>query len=241
MVAVSGHITPRMGTDEWLTPPSLIQALGAFDLDPCAPPLSRRLWATARDHYSLPDQDGLILPWHGRVWLNPPYGRVLAQWLERMAEHGDGTALIFARTETAAFQHWVWPMASAVLFLEGRLNFHRAVTGEVTNDGGAPSMLIAYDRFGERNMHALRDAGLAGAWIECRRALVMVPAPAWETWRERVLGHLRRLGRATLTEIYLAVAADPSVPATNRHVNAKVRQTLYRFAKRDGDCWMAAA
>lgn len=60
-----------MGKDEWLTPPEIIKALGQFDLDPCAPVV--RPWDTAERHYSIKD-NGLMLPWSGRVWCNPPYG-----------------------------------------------------------------------------------------------------------------------------------------------------------------------
>ena len=38
------------GHDEWLTPPNILLALGAFDLDPCAPIV--RPWDTAALHYT---------------------------------------------------------------------------------------------------------------------------------------------------------------------------------------------
>jgi len=233
------HVSGNPQTLEWLTPPGLVQALGPFDLDPCAPAEGRRVWPTAALHYSLP-QDGLKLPWEGRVWCNPPYGKELERWVERMAHHQNGIALIFARTETQAFNRWIWPMASAMLFLEGRIRFHRPITGEQYRDGGAPSVLVAYDRDGIRNAAAIKDAGIPGAWLDARRGLVMVPAAVWSTWRDRVLGHLRRMGSATLGQVYEAIAADPNVPAANNHVQAKVRQTLYLHAQRDGERWRAA-
>ena len=96
------HERPVCGaTDEWLTPPQLLKALGPFDLDPCAP--VERPWPTARVHYTRSD-DGLAQRWFGFVWLNPPYGQATGRWLERLHLHGDGLALVFARTETAWFQ-----------------------------------------------------------------------------------------------------------------------------------------
>jgi hypothetical protein len=50
------------GTDVWLTPPHIIQALGSFDLDPCSP--LNRPWDTAQKHYTIED-DGLTSPWGG--------------------------------------------------------------------------------------------------------------------------------------------------------------------------------
>ena len=68
------------GKEEWLTPPEIIKALSQtwcdgdqvpwpFDLDPCAP--IKRPWAMATTHFTAAD-NGLIKPWHGRVWCNPP-------------------------------------------------------------------------------------------------------------------------------------------------------------------------
>lgn len=60
--------------DEYLTPPTIIESLGVFDLDPCAPSDERRPWDTALVHFSEED-DGFPKEWEGRVWCNPPYGR----------------------------------------------------------------------------------------------------------------------------------------------------------------------
>lgn len=154
-----GNTDTESGSDRWLTPLWLIDALGAFDLDPCGAPGH----ATAAEVWT-PEEvgDGLSLPWSGRVWMNPPYGNAMPAWLERMAEHGWGTTLIFARTETAAFQDFVWPYATAILFLRGRLTFLRPDFEEAEANAGAPSVLIAY---GMDDAIALRDSGLAGRLV----------------------------------------------------------------------------
>src|SRR6185312_6793869 len=115
---MTGHHSRVSLKDEWLTPPEIIDALGPFDLDPCAPLESEAPWPTAAAHYTIED-DGLdpCLPWSGRVWCNPPYGDNTGDWLRRLADHGNGIALIFARTETAAFFATVWDRADAVAFL----------------------------------------------------------------------------------------------------------------------------
>src|SRR2546423_1714623 len=81
---------------EWYTPPWLFGALGlTFDLDPCSPvegPVT-----PAKRHLTRLD-DGLVAPWEGRVWLNPPYGAELPKWIGRLADHGDGVALVLSRT-----------------------------------------------------------------------------------------------------------------------------------------------
>lgn len=157
MSGIGSHQSHRAGTTTWLTPPHIIEALGPFDLDPCGAPG----WTTAAEHYLLP-QDGLALPWHGFVWMNPPYGAVTWRWLARLAEHGSGIALVFARTETAGFVEQVWKKASAVLFLHGRLHFHHADGTRADANSGAPSCLVAY---GADAMARLRRSGLPGSFV----------------------------------------------------------------------------
>jgi len=129
-----------VNNDEWLTPPELLQSLGPFDLDPCAP--VHRPWDMAARHYTRND-NGLSLPWKGRVWLNPPYGREVFTWLDRLAAHRQGIALIFARTETRGFHSQIWQKAHAVFFFLGRLSFHY-VDGRKGSTANAPSCLISY-------------------------------------------------------------------------------------------------
>lgn len=140
-MSMGGHQSARSLKEEWLTPPEIIRALGPFDLDPCAP--VDRPWDTAAEHYTIHD-DGLKRPWHGRVWLNPPYNTKAGNWLSRLADHGDGIALIFARTETSWFVSEVWQKASALLFIEGRLHFHHVDGTRARANAGAPSVLVAY-------------------------------------------------------------------------------------------------
>lgn len=153
-MGLSSHQCAHMKTDEWLTPPEIIRALGEFDLDPCAP--ITRPWATAREHYTL-EHDGLTQEWRGRVWCNPPFGREAVKWLRRMVEHGNGIALVPARTETAMFYECVWGVADAVLFIKSRPHFHRVDGTRADFNSGAPICLIAY---GKANARALLASGL---------------------------------------------------------------------------------
>lgn len=154
---------PARTTDNWYTPPEILEQLGAFDLDPAS---SRdRPRNTARVHLT-PELNGLEAPWVGRVWLNPPYSEV-GPWIKRLADHGDGVALVFARTETRWAQDFVFPRASGVLFLRGRLRFWcetAGVWGPGPNVAGAPSMLVSYDPEGlATNLWSLMHCGLKGA------------------------------------------------------------------------------
>jgi hypothetical protein len=152
------------GKEEWLTPPEIIKALGSFDLDPCAPTPETRPWDTAKAHYCIHD-NGLIKPWNGRVWLNPPYGGETARWMARASDHGDVTALIFARTETQQFFDYIWPKAKAVCFLKGRLAFYH-IAGKRGGTAGAPSMLVAWDGYNASKIEqALKAGTIAGKFV----------------------------------------------------------------------------
>lgn len=160
---IGGHHSSAMETDEWLTPPEIIKALGPFDLDPCFS--DPRPWDTAKDHIGM---FGLESPWSGRVWLNPPYGQQTAAWLHRLANHGVGTALIFARTETEMFFRYVWGKATAVLFLRGRLHFYRPDGTKAEMNAGGPSVLVAY---GEYDAMKLKESGLPGIFLRIQQEL----------------------------------------------------------------------
>lgn len=163
-MGLSSHQSARMKNDEWLTPPEVLAALGAFDLDPCAPII--RPWDTASKHYTIED-DGLMKKWHGRVWCNPPFGTEAVKWLRRMVEHGNGIALIPARTETKMFYECIWGAADAVLFMKGRPHFHYVDGRKAPANSGAPICLVAY---GIANVAALERSGLGYVAPIFRRA-----------------------------------------------------------------------
>lgn len=229
-------------TDEWLTPPWLIEALGgadAFDLDPCAP--IEQPWPTARRTYTILD-NGLLLPWAGRVWLNPPYHRrAIGRWLGRMAGHGRGTALIFARTDTDAFHRFVWQACTALLFLAGRLDFHRpdgSIPRTRASNSGAPAVLVAY---GAADAGVLADTAIAGQFVPLRLPRAVVVAALAPTWREALAAWFAsRPGPVALAELYRAFADHPKA-RRNNHVAAKIRQTLQRgpFRRVEAGLWAA--
>lgn len=157
---MSGHHSTKMITDEWLTPKYITDSLGEFDLDPCSP--INRPWNTAKKHYTIED-DGLSKEWFGRVWCNPPYGNTATKWLRKMAFHRNGIVLIFARTETKMFFKYVWGRADSVLFIAGRVTFHKVDGSVPKNNAGAPSVLIAY---GDDNSEILENSGIVGKFIK---------------------------------------------------------------------------
>ena len=142
--------------DTTLTDLDLISKLGVFDLDPCA----FDEWPTAKTLICSPI-NGLSIEWRGRIWCNPPYSKP-SDWLNRMAQHNQGTALVLSSTGTRWFQEYVFGDASALLFMKGRPCFYRSdKTTEVTLM--RDSVLVAY---GDDDAHSLQASGIEGAYIK---------------------------------------------------------------------------
>ena len=157
------HEKPRRGlSNEWYTPRWLFDRLSLeFDLDPCAPVLPHADWIPAAERICLPD-DGLSASWCGAggkplsVWLNPPYGKNTEAWMRRLAAHGNGVALVFARSDTRWWQETV-PAATLFCLMEGRVRFVGKDGKPASSTAGAPSALVA---FGEDCARAVASASL---------------------------------------------------------------------------------
>lgn len=122
----SGLIHFSSKTDEWSTPKEVIpfirRVLPVIDLDPCSDAAQT---IPAKNRYFRND-DGLSRKWRGRVYLNPPYGRQISNWvgrLVRLYNEGDVTesiALLPARTDTIWFRLL---RDHSRVFVSGRLKF----------------------------------------------------------------------------------------------------------------------
>lgn len=148
-------------TDEWYTPKWMIDALGKFDLDPCAPSVD---FYTAEKCYTK-EIDGLSQKWGGveRVWLNPPYKNpLIGKFVKRLVEHGNGIALIFNRMDTKLWHDTIFPNATAMLILRGRLTFESPDSTKPNSGAGCGSVLVA---FGEDNAECLRTCNIDGKFI----------------------------------------------------------------------------
>lgn len=133
-------------TADHYTPPEIValavNTLGAIDLDPCSNS-KRDPVIPAGEHYTRAD-NGLSLPWSGRVYLNPPYGREIGNWVKKLlSEYEAGRvsaalALVPARVDTNWFSLlYAYP----VLFVSGRLRF-RSALGEIQGSAPFPSAIV---------------------------------------------------------------------------------------------------
>jgi phage N-6-adenine-methyltransferase len=143
----------KFTTDDWLTPPSLIELLSPFDLDPaCADVMP---WQTAT--LMLTKADGglsTLWPQGSRVWLNPPYSNILP-WAAKLTQHrnngGSGLLLVPAKSTDTVWGQFALHTCDAVMFLAGRLLFWYPDGTESTGKW-SPSMICAY---GEKEVELL--------------------------------------------------------------------------------------
>lgn len=87
---IADKLAPLMSSasNEWYTTQDIIQAaidvMGGIDLDPCSNSHDNPN-VPARYHYTKED-DGLAQKWQGRVYMNPPYGRDIVNWMVKLVE-----------------------------------------------------------------------------------------------------------------------------------------------------------
>ena len=132
-------------TDNVLTPRSLFEALTIrFDLDVAASvdgdfvPADRRF--TVED-------DGLIQPWSGRVWMNPPYSKP-QPWVDKFIQHSHGIALL-----PISRSHWqirLWQEADGICLMDHLFSFH---------DHSSFPFQVHLAAFGEECVEALSRLG----------------------------------------------------------------------------------
>jgi len=116
---------------EWYTPQDIISrveaSLGGIDLDPCSN--SHGSPAVPAAHHFVEADDGLAKEWFGTVYMNPPYGRGIDEWVQKLdAAYQAGrvtqaVALLPARVDTRWFRIL---RDYAVCFINGRLRFSGA-------------------------------------------------------------------------------------------------------------------
>lgn len=153
-------------TDEWATPQSTFDELNKkynFGLDVCALQSSAKAdtWY-GPDHIDPTKRNGLQQDWTSdaaghAVWMNPPYGRTIGDWMHKaVTEANKGSTvvcLIPARTDTAWFQDTVLQLQQQgradITFVRGRLKF-----GTATNSAPFPSIIATLYPADALNLHA---------------------------------------------------------------------------------------
>ena len=121
---------------EWATPQEVFDKLNQefhFTLDVCATKENAKC-----KRFFTKEQNGLSQSWKNEsVWMNPPYGREIGKWIEKLSRTG-GVALLPARTDTRWFHDFIYGKAE-IRFIKGRLKF-----GGCKNSAPFPSMIVIF-------------------------------------------------------------------------------------------------
>lgn len=133
-------------TDMWATPQHLFDQLHAefqFELDVCAIAENAKC-----ERFFSPKEDGLKQEWTGVCWMNPPYGRVIGDWLKKAYESSLAGAtvvcLLPARTDTRWWHDYC--MKGEVRLVKGRLKF-----GEAKTAAPFPSAIVIFGHKAKAN------------------------------------------------------------------------------------------
>ena len=118
-------------SEEWGTPQELFNRLNKefnFTLDICAS-----------------KEDALKQEWGGVIWMNPPYGRKIGNWVKKAKEaarQGKATVvcLLPARTDTAWWHDYVMK-ADEIRLIRGRLKF-----GDGKGSAPFPSAVVVFKK-----------------------------------------------------------------------------------------------
>lgn len=136
------HLTSER--DDWATPSWLAREVDAFfdpiSLDPCWNPASP---VRAVCCYQLPSQDGLVLPWFGRVYCNPPYGETIERWAAKIAsvgQHPDKVEILALLPIRSAARWWQAHVATNA----ARCNIGRRLNFDDGNDSAPFPSALCY-------------------------------------------------------------------------------------------------
>lgn len=126
-------------SDLWSTPQYLFDSLNAefhFDLDVCATSEN----AKCKKFYTK-EVNGLLQPWRGNVWCNPPYGRDISKWIQKAIDSSTLVVMLLpARTDTKWFHEYIYGKAE-IRFIKGRLKFGDSL---ISAPFPFPSMVVIF-------------------------------------------------------------------------------------------------
>jgi DNA N-6-adenine-methyltransferase (Dam) len=117
--------------EEWYTPPHVIAlartVLRVIDLDPASCEQANEV--VQAKHFFAVSHDGLTQAWSGTIWLNPPYGKVIGAWVEKVCheyEAGQVNAALVLLPARPGSTWWRRISSYPMCFLHGRLRFSGA-------------------------------------------------------------------------------------------------------------------
>lgn len=145
-------------SDEKATPPYLTRrinrSIDGFNVDVAA---GAEKSPIADERYTIED-DGLVMPWFGKVWCNPPYSEP-HKWVNKASEEwskDDVDLIVFLVKGDSSTNWWhdLYELASYVCFIDRRLSF-----GEGSNSAPFPNHIFTVGEPTDELLEELEDIG----------------------------------------------------------------------------------
>lgn len=141
----------QLTRDDYYTPAWVFERMGIeFDLDVCSPP-GGVPWIPARRYYTQLE-DGLLQPWEGRVWMNPPYSQA-TPWVTKFIDHQHGVCLV--NHAKSLWHNRLWALCDAAVVPYEYFDFSGGP------NGGSMFAPVWFAAFGEDCVGAISRLGVA--------------------------------------------------------------------------------
>lgn len=139
MMVMNNHSNNQ--NDEWYTPPEFVESarrvMGEINLDPASNKKANE-WIEADEFFSL-ENSAFLNEWHGKVWMNPPYSRIIKDFVDKLVDEYDADrvseAIVVTNngTDTRWF-HRLAGASSAICLVKGRIGFQNVDGVRIDNN-----------------------------------------------------------------------------------------------------------
>lgn len=162
---VTVHVSNNSGKYEWYTPPKFIEAarevMGTIDLDPASSEIGNKV-IQAETIYTK-ENSGLVHPWYGNIWMNPPYNNSLVdnftrKLVDELPNINQACVLVNNATETKWFQN-IMSKCNIICFVKSRIKF-LDVNGEATGSSLQGQVIMYFGKNVETFYKTFKEFGL---------------------------------------------------------------------------------
>lgn len=162
---VTVHVSNNSGNYEWHTPPKFIEAarevMGSIDLDPATSEIGNRI-IQAKTIYTK-ENSGLVHPWSGNIWMNPPYNNSLVddftkKLVNELPNINQACVLVNNATETKWFQN-IMSKCDMICFVKSRIKF-LDVNGEATGSSLQGQVIMYFGKNLDTFYKTFKEFGL---------------------------------------------------------------------------------
>jgi hypothetical protein len=194
LVKPDNQIAIPQKSNEWYTPARYVEAaravMGSIDLDPASCAMANQV-VKAKRYYTIED-NGLSKPWHGNIWLNPPYGKVnpipgstrsyqklfVEKLLSEVAS-GHIEQVTMLLLGNCCFTHYFYPLWQYPLcFHDGFISFYKP--DGTTDDFGFGTIFVYMGKNEQKFVDTFSQFGTIAKRVSTPKQSEATPISLWE-------------------------------------------------------------